>query len=53
VCLLEPQQDAGYQRHRFNVAAFAGPDGRLLFATDENASRPTSFVIDDTSLRVR
>ena len=44
---------SGYERHRFNVAAFAGQDARLLFATDENAARPTSFVIDDTALRVR
>ena len=44
---------SGYKRHAFNVAAFAGQDARLLFATDEDASRQTSFVIDDTALRVR
>ena len=44
---------AGYTRHAFNVAAFAGGTEDLVFDGNENGSRQTSFVIDDTALRVR
>jgi hypothetical protein len=44
---------AGYQRHAFNLAAYASASRALEFDVSENASRQTSFVIDDAALRVR
>ena len=43
----------GYKRHAFNVASFAGEDPELKFTAVEDNARQTSFVIDDTALRVR
>jgi len=43
----------GYTHHAFNITAFAGEDVNLDFSVSENAGRQTSFVIDDTALRVK
>jgi hypothetical protein len=37
-------QISGYKRPAFKIAAFAGQNARLLFATDENANGQTSFA---------
>jgi hypothetical protein len=41
---------AGYQQRSFNVAGFAGQTVTLTFTGTENASRATSFVLDDLAL---
>ncbi len=43
----------GYQQHSFNVINFKGQTIKVRFLGQENSSRQTSFVIDDTALNVQ
>ena len=43
----------GYQQHSFSVLAFKGETVQIRFLGQENSSRQTSFVIDDTALNVQ
>jgi hypothetical protein len=43
---------AGYQKHTFDVSAFAGRTVALKFTSSEDADTQTSFVIDDVALTV-
>lgn len=43
----------GYQQHSFDVSSFLGLTVTIRFVGQENSSRQTSFVIDDTSLIVQ
>jgi hypothetical protein len=42
----------GYQRHTFDVSAYAGTPLMVTFSGTENASRQTSFVVDRVTLPV-
>jgi subtilase family serine protease len=42
----------GYVQHAYSLAGYAGQTVTLTFTGTENASRQTSFVIDDTALNV-
>jgi len=43
----------GYQQHSFSVLAFKGQTVQIRFLGQENNSRQTSFVVDDTALNVQ
>jgi hypothetical protein len=42
----------GYQRHIFDVSAYAGTPVTVTFTSTENSSRQTSFVVDRVTLPV-
>ncbi|MEY9934478.1 subtilase family serine protease [Catenulispora sp. GP43] len=42
----------GYTQHSFSLASYIGQTITLKFTGSENASLPTSFVVDDTTLNV-
>lgn len=44
---------AGYQQHSFSMIGFKGQTVKIRFLGQENSSRQTSFVIDDTALNVQ
>jgi hypothetical protein len=43
---------SGYQLKSFDLASYAGQTIQLTFTADEDYSRQTSFVVDDTTLDV-
>jgi hypothetical protein len=43
---------AGYVQHSFSLTSYAGQTVTLRFTSVEDASGPTSFVVDDTALTV-
>ncbi|MBV9940975.1 MAG: putative Ig domain-containing protein, partial [Solirubrobacterales bacterium] len=43
---------SGYAQRTFNLAAYAGQTVTLKFTGSEDASRQTSFVVDDTAVNV-
>ncbi|WP_309890830.1 Ig-like domain-containing protein [Archangium sp.] len=43
----------GYELKRLDLSRFRGRTLRLVFESEENASRATSFLIDDAALAVR
>jgi hypothetical protein len=43
---------SGYVQHSFNVSGFAGQTVTLTFKGVEDSSLQTSFVVDDTALKV-
>ncbi|MQS17016.1 hydrolase [Streptomyces kaniharaensis] len=43
---------AGYQKHTFNLAAYAGQTVTLKFTGAEDYTKQTSFVLDDTAVNV-
>jgi hypothetical protein len=43
---------AGYQQHTFNLNSLIGQTIQVFFVGKEDSSLPTSFVVDDVSLKV-
>ncbi len=43
---------SGYQLHSFSLAAYVGQTVTLKFTGTEDSSLQTSFVLDDTALKV-
>ncbi|MER6304331.1 putative Ig domain-containing protein [Kitasatospora sp. NPDC001539] len=43
---------AGYQQHSFNLSGYAGQSVTLKFTGTEDYTKQTSFVLDDTAVKV-
>ncbi len=44
---------SGYTQYSYNISSFIGQTVRVQFNGTEDASLPTSFVVDDVTLRVK